>query len=86
MPKVLIVEDDRDYADALMRALRETDPAFPSARFDVNSTSDPDVAIQYAERDAIDIFIVDLKLSQTHVCSCGAEQSRIDRTRSRRLH
>jgi DNA-binding response OmpR family regulator len=64
MPKVLIVEDDRDYADALMRALRETDPAFPSARFDVNSTSDPDVAIQYAERDAIDIFIVDLKLSQ----------------------
>jgi len=49
------------YAVALMRALRESDTTFPYARFEVDVTADPSVALEHAERDDIDIYIVDLK-------------------------
>jgi DNA-binding response OmpR family regulator len=61
IPQVLIVEDDLHYAFLLRKALQEIDPAYKSAQFDVRVTPDPVEALQFAERDAIDIFVVDLK-------------------------
>ena len=60
-PRILIVEDDLRYAVALMRVLRESDPTFPAVRFEVDITPDPLVAIEHADKDDTDIYIVDLK-------------------------
>jgi DNA-binding response OmpR family regulator len=60
-PRVLIVEDNLLYAIALMRALREKNAEFPSAQFEVDITPDPKVAVEHANKDNIDIYIVDLK-------------------------
>lgn len=42
--------------------LREKDPNLPAARFEIDITSDPEIALQYAERDVIDVFLIDLRL------------------------
>jgi DNA-binding response OmpR family regulator len=58
-PRVLIVEDQIEYAKVLRRALIEFDPPYPDLH--VEWTSDPRVARQHVDRDDIDIYIVDLK-------------------------
>jgi DNA-binding response OmpR family regulator len=60
-PRVLIVEDNLRYALELMRALRALTPQVP-VRFDVDVTPDVDEALQRLKNDAVDIFIIDLKL------------------------
>ena len=61
MPRVLIVEDELGYAINLMRALSGFG-AHPQERLlEVDMTPDPKAAHEHANRDDIDIYIVDLK-------------------------
>jgi DNA-binding response OmpR family regulator len=58
-PKVLIVEDDARCALALMRSFRESNS---SVFFEVDISEDVSSALTYIDRDAIDIYVVDLEL------------------------
>ena len=59
-PRILIVEDDTDYAVQLMAALKRVDANDAFSQIDIA----PDVksALAYLDMDVIDIYIVDLKL------------------------
>jgi ActR/RegA family two-component response regulator len=58
-PRILIVEDDLNYAFNLMRALKE--PA-KNLFFEVDVVRDALNAMPYLQRDSIDIYVVDLCL------------------------
>lgn len=72
--RVLIVEDDLNYAVELMRALRVKDPNFPTARFEIDITPDPAVALECADRDSVDIFIVDLRFKEPNHPDSGSAE------------
>jgi DNA-binding response OmpR family regulator len=63
-PRVLIIEDQKEAAEALERILSEppTPPHYIQCR--VEALTVVDSVQQYLERDAIDVYIVDLKLKK----------------------
>lgn len=68
-PRVLIVEDDASYAIQLLRALREETPSLVQKPISVDVATNVEEALQFLNTDAIDIYIIDLKLSEgdTHL-------------------
>jgi DNA-binding response OmpR family regulator len=61
-PRILIVEDNLRYAIELMRTLRQSQGQISDVHFQIDLTPTAEEALQFLEKDEIDIYIVDLKL------------------------
>lgn len=65
-PRVLILDDKRDNAEAFERALTQIeDKNNPSLKFIVEIITRPEDIQRYLTEDAIDIYVVDLKLTSS---------------------
>jgi two-component system OmpR family response regulator len=66
-PRVLIIDDDHNAADALSRALSEPSKRSQELLVEVAVVDDPASVDPFLERDSIDIYIVDLKLKENKI-------------------
>lgn len=61
LPRILIVEDDNEYAIQLKRALLESNEIAPSVKFEVEIVSDVSAARKHVQADDVDVYFVDLR-------------------------
>jgi DNA-binding response OmpR family regulator len=63
-PRVLIVDDNPIHASALKRALREPSSVFGRMKCEIDAVEDVVSAQKYLDEDSIDIYFLDLEISE----------------------
>jgi DNA-binding response OmpR family regulator len=63
-PRILIVDDEIHQASSIKRALRDSTSVIGRLKCEIDAADDLITARQYLAEDSIDIYILDLKLSE----------------------